>query len=134
MHQNLLDPDIFSSLTHDLQKHVHQDSTHIRPPGLSTEPLAVPPTVLHATMIFLLLLQIALAVAALGVPTSRDRHAQRIARRAASPQMAHPVQGASRPAALASGNITESVYTSNWAGAVLVAGPVSPLLRYETVR
>ncbi|KAI0656071.1 acid proteinase [Cubamyces menziesii] len=65
----------------------------------------------------------ALATAALGVPTSRDRHAQRIARRATGPQVAHPVQGASRPAALSGGNITESVYTSNWAGAVLVAGP-----------
>ena len=83
-------------------------------------------------MIFLLLLQMALATAALGVPTSRDRHAQRIARRATGPQVAHPVQGASRPAALSGGNITESVYTSNWAGAVLVAGPVSSVLKRET--
>ncbi|KAI0323936.1 acid proteinase [Cubamyces sp. BRFM 1775] len=74
-------------------------------------------------MFSLLLLQVILAAAAFGIPTSRERHAQRVARRAANPHMSRPVQAASGPAALAGGDATASVYTTNWAGAVLVAGP-----------
>ncbi|KAJ8468942.1 hypothetical protein ONZ51_g9323 [Trametes cubensis] len=74
-------------------------------------------------MFALALLQIILAATALGVPTSQERHAQRVARRAAGPQVVDPVQGASHPSAMASGNITNDVLTTNWAGAVLIAEP-----------
>ena len=79
------------------------------------------------------LLQIILATTALGVPTSQERHAQRVARRAAGPQVVDPVQGASHPSAIASENITNDVLTTNWAGAVLIAEPVSSLLQRESV-
>ncbi|KAI0325218.1 putative aspergillopepsin [Cubamyces sp. BRFM 1775] len=70
-----------------------------------------------------LLLQALAATAALAIPTSRERHAQRVARRAAGERMSHPVQIVPRPSSVVSStNVTQTEYSTNWAGAILVAG------------
>ena len=81
-----------------------------------------------------LLCQVLLATAAFAIPTSKDRFAQRTARRAAG--IAHQ----SQPKALSEGvhqvdnlitNTSHVDYSSNWAGAVLVASKVSSALLPE---
>lgn len=65
-----------------------------------------------------------LATAAFAVPTSKDRFAERKARRAAGlSRQSLPNQRIAEPVAAVS-NVTEVSYSSNWAGAVLVASTV----------
>ena len=74
-----------------------------------------------------LLCQVLLATAAFAVPTSKERFAQRLARRAAGVQhLSHPKQAIGPVAEVnAITNDTHVEYSSNWAGAVLVASTVS---------
>ena len=72
-----------------------------------------------------LLCQVLLATAAFAVPTSKERLAQRVARRASG--LAHlttPNQAVARPVSEAGSNSTHAEFSSNWSGAVLVAGSV----------
>ncbi|KAJ8463976.1 hypothetical protein ONZ51_g9898 [Trametes cubensis] len=70
-----------------------------------------------------LLLQALAATAVFAIPTSRERHAQRVARRAAGDRSSHPAQIVPRPSSVASKtNVTQTEYSTNWAGAILVAG------------
>ena len=74
-----------------------------------------------------LLCQVLLATAAFAIPTSKERFAQRAARRASG--LAHQSQPkqfiSSGPAVEgALGNVSHVEYSSNWAGAVLVASKV----------
>ncbi|KAI0350815.1 aspergillopepsin [Trametes cingulata] len=71
-----------------------------------------------------LLCQVLLATAAFAIPSSRERLAQRVARRAAGAHLSHPkAPGSARVADVdALGNVTHPEFSSNWAGAVLVAG------------
>ncbi|KAI0367120.1 aspergillopepsin [Pilatotrama ljubarskyi] len=68
--------------------------------------------------------QVLLATAAFAIPTSRERLAQRVARRAAGAHLSHPkAPGSDRVVEVdALGNVTHPEFSSNWAGAVLVAG------------
>ena len=62
-----------------------------------------------------------IAVSALAHPTSKERLASRLARRDhARTRLSRPKQPTFHP----TGNITETEYSNNWAGAVLVAEPV----------
>ncbi|KAH9895592.1 aspergillopepsin [Cubamyces lactineus] len=71
-----------------------------------------------------LLFQAVIAATAIAVPTSSERHAQRLARRAAGAHLSNPNRVISRPAAASDGtNTTQVEYSDNWAGAVLNADP-----------
>ncbi|EJF61933.1 acid proteinase [Dichomitus squalens] len=70
-----------------------------------------------------LLCQILLATAAFAIPTSKERLAQRVARRSSGlTHQGRPNQVVARPAAEAGSNSTHAEFSSNWSGAVLVAG------------
>ncbi|KAJ8462254.1 hypothetical protein ONZ51_g11015 [Trametes cubensis] len=71
-----------------------------------------------------LLFQVLVATAAFAIPTSRERHAERRARRAAAGDpISIPNQVITRPASIANGTDAAQIsYSTNWAGAVLVAG------------
>ena len=80
-----------------------------------------------------LLCQVLLATAAFAIPTSKERFAQRAARRASG--LAHQSQPkqfiSSGPAVEgALGNVSHVEYSSNWAGAVLVASTVCSRRRF----
>ncbi|KAI0628022.1 aspergillopepsin [Trametes polyzona] len=70
-----------------------------------------------------LICQVLLATATFAIPTSRERLAQRVARRAASAHLSHP----KRPSTTAVteidslSNVTHPEFSTNWAGAVLIA-------------
>lgn len=70
-----------------------------------------------------LLCQVLLATAAFAIPTSKERFAQRLARRAGGvTHQSQPKQGlesAHIDLAGAHGNVSHTSYSSNWAGAVL---------------
>ncbi|KAI1792539.1 acid proteinase [Ganoderma leucocontextum] len=67
-----------------------------------------------------LLCQMLLATAAFAVPTSKERFAQRVARRAAGlPRQTLPKQLVTTEATALAGNVSHVEYSSNWAGAVL---------------
>ncbi|KAI0656094.1 acid proteinase [Cubamyces menziesii] len=69
-----------------------------------------------------LLFQVVVAATAIAIPTSSERHAQRLARRAAGTHLSQPNQVISRPAVVPDGsNTTQVEYSSNWSGAVLNA-------------
>ncbi|RPD55203.1 acid proteinase [Lentinus tigrinus ALCF2SS1-7] len=71
-----------------------------------------------------LFLQVLLATAAFAIPTSKERLAERVARRAARSHLTQPKQLVVRPVTeeQAAGNTTHPEFSSNWSGAVLVAG------------
>ncbi|KAI0773056.1 acid proteinase [Trametes elegans] len=71
-----------------------------------------------------LICQVLLATAAFAIPTSKERLAQRVARRAAGAHLTQPKQPAPRPQGDVSAlsNVTNPEFSSNWAGAVLVSG------------
>ncbi|KAI0325226.1 acid proteinase [Cubamyces sp. BRFM 1775] len=71
-----------------------------------------------------LFVQVLLATAAFAIPTSRERFAERVARRASGSRLSHPKQSVTGPAAEIDpvSNATHVDYSSNWSGAVLVAG------------
>lgn len=73
-----------------------------------------------------LLCQVLLATAAFAVPTSKERFAQRLSRRASGLQhQSHPKQFIGPAAEVnAITNNSHVEYSSNWAGAVLVASKV----------
>ncbi|CDO72003.1 hypothetical protein BN946_scf184943.g38 [Trametes cinnabarina] len=68
--------------------------------------------------------QVLLATAAFALPSSRERLAQRVARRAAGAHLSHPKQSVPGPVTEVSSttNATHAEFSSNWSGAVLVAG------------
>ncbi|KAI0668111.1 aspergillopepsin [Trametes maxima] len=70
-----------------------------------------------------LLCQVLVATAAFAIPTSRERLAQRVARRAAGAHLSHPKQPTAGPVAEvgALSNVSHVEFSSNWAGAVLIA-------------
>ncbi|KAI0656093.1 acid proteinase [Cubamyces menziesii] len=73
-------------------------------------------------MIFAALVcQVLVATAAFALPSSRERLAQRIARRAAGAHQSLPKQLSSGPTTAVS-NATNAEFSSNWSGAVLVSG------------
>ncbi|KAI0738297.1 acid proteinase [Daedaleopsis nitida] len=73
-----------------------------------------------------LLTQVLLATAAFAIPTSKERLAQRVARRASGAHLTTPkqvVEHVFTDAEAAQGtNATHAEFSSNWSGAVLVAG------------
>ncbi|KAI8970725.1 acid proteinase [Trametes punicea] len=71
-----------------------------------------------------LLCQVLLATAAFAIPNSRTRLAERVARRAAGAHQSHPKQSVPGPLTEvdSTSNATHPEFSSNWAGAVLVAG------------
>ncbi|KAI0704684.1 acid proteinase [Earliella scabrosa] len=72
-----------------------------------------------------LITQVLLATAAFAIPTSKERLAQRVARRAAGAHLTSPKQTVVRTMTSETGeltNVTHPEFSSNWAGAVLVAG------------
>ncbi|KAJ8468948.1 hypothetical protein ONZ51_g9312 [Trametes cubensis] len=73
-----------------------------------------------------LLFHVFVAATAFAVPSSRERHAQRLARRAAGTHLSHPNQVISGPVAIPNGkNATQAIFSSNWAGAVLISDSVN---------
>ena len=77
-----------------------------------------------------LLCQVLLATAAFAIPTSKERFAQRLARRASG--LAHqslPKQGieSAHVEVNAHSNVTHASYSTNWAGAVLSKSTVRRL-------
>ncbi len=81
-----------------------------------------------------LLIQVLLATAAFAIPTSKERLAERVARRAARSHLTQPKQLVVHPVSeeQATGNTTHAEFSSNWSGAVLVAGAVSTLVNIYT--
>ena len=74
-----------------------------------------------------LITQVLIATAAFAIPTSKERLAQRVARRAAGAHLTSPKQTVVRTMTSETGeltNVTHPEFSSNWAGAVLVAGAV----------
>ena len=71
-----------------------------------------------------LLAQVLLATAAFAVPTSKERFAQRAARRASGLSHQSRPKQVSTSAISAASNASHVEYSSNWAGAVLVASKV----------
>lgn len=72
-----------------------------------------------------LLCQVLLATAALAIPTSKERLAQRVSRRASGlTHQTRPNQAVARPETEAGSNATHAEFSTNWSGAVLVAGSV----------
>lgn len=72
------------------------------------------------------LTQLLLVTAAFAIPTSKERLAQRVARRAAGAHLTSPKQTTAHTfteGELAT-NATHAEFSSNWSGAVLVAGAV----------
>ncbi|PIL34607.1 hypothetical protein GSI_03386 [Ganoderma sinense ZZ0214-1] len=70
-----------------------------------------------------LLCQVLLATAAFAIPTSKERLAQRVARRASGlTHLTTPNQAVARPVSEAGSNSSHAEFSSNWSGAVLVAG------------
>ena len=73
-----------------------------------------------------LLFQVLLATAAFAIPTSKERLAERVARRASGfAHQTRPNQVLARPVTEEQSNSTHAEFSSNWSGAVLVAGSVS---------
>ena len=74
-----------------------------------------------------LITQVLIATAAFAIPTSKERLAQRVARRAAGAHLTSPKQTVVRTMTSETGeltNVTHPEFSGNWAGAILVAGAV----------
>ncbi|EIW52514.1 aspergillopepsin [Trametes versicolor FP-101664 SS1] len=71
-----------------------------------------------------LFFQVLLATAAFAVPTSRERFAQRLARRSAGAHLSHPRVPSTLAVSELSGtsNVTNAEFSTNWSGAVMSAG------------
>jgi hypothetical protein len=70
-----------------------------------------------------LLAQVLLVSTTFAIPSSRERLEQRVARRAAGTHLTQPKQSVPGPEAAVS-NGTNAEFSSNWSGAVLIAGSV----------
>ena len=97
---------------------------------VSTGTLSLSSRSRHASSIFSMLAstlfcQVLLAVAAVAAPSSKERLAQRVARRAAGLQhQSSPKQVSSSGLTSEFTNSTQAEFSSNWSGAVLVSGAV----------
>ncbi len=101
------------------------------PPSSQTARLYSLFAMLAITLIFYLLL----STTVFSLPTSKERLAQRIARRASGlTHFTNPNQAIPPPGAEAKSNSTRVKFSSNWSGAVLVAGSVRNLLGDKCIK